>query len=214
MLANLQIYSEPIKRILEKKLRLSHITYHGLFYHWFFDLQVELLSSECLEDARRVNATLEREETLRKIAAEEKAKYLEAIREVEEAKRLLAKESYERKIAEWNALKESIEKQRIVDSLFSNDMRYRRYTRNEIEVATEFFSQGNVIGEGGYGKVYKCNLNHTPVAVKVLSHDAVGKKEEFLKEVPLAYNPFHFSVTVMFLYKLISPVCLLSWVLC
>jgi hypothetical protein len=210
----LQIYSEPIKRILEKKLRLSHITYHELFYHWFFDLQVELLSSECLEDARRVNATLEREETLRKIAAEEKAKYLEAIREVEEAKRLLAKESYERKIAEWNALKESIEKQRIVDSLFSNDMRYRRYTRNEIEVATEFFSQGNVIGEGGYGKVYKCNLNHTPVAVKVLSHDEVGKKEEFLKEVPFAYNPFHFSVTVMFLNKLISPVCLLSGVLC
>jgi hypothetical protein len=162
-------------------------------------LQVELLSSECLEEARRVNATLEREETLRKIAAEEKAKYLEAIREVEEEKRLLAKESYERQIAEWNALKESIEKQRIVDSLFSNDMRYRRYTRNEIEVATEFFSEGNVIGEGGYGKVYKCSLNHTPVAVKVLSHDAIGKKEEFLKEVSFAYNPFQFSVTVMFL---------------
>lgn len=146
-----------------------------------------------------MNATLEREETLRKIAAEEKAKYLETIREVEEEKRLLAKESYERQIAEWNALKESIEKQRIVDSLFSNDMRYRRYTRNEIEVATEFFSEGNVIGEGGYGKVYKCSLNHTPVAVKVLSHDAVGKKEEFLKEVSFAFNPFHFSVTVMFL---------------
>lgn len=130
-----------------------------------------------------MNAALEREETSRKIAAEEKAKYLEAIKEVEEAKRLLAKEGYERKIAELNALKESIEKEKIVDSLFSADKRYRRYTRDEIEVATGFFSERNVIGEGGYGKVYKCSLDHTPVAVKVLSHEAMGKKEEFLKEV-------------------------------
>ncbi|GMY36344.1 U-box domain-containing protein 34 isoform X1 [Fagus crenata] len=145
--------------------------------------KVQSLSSECLEDAKRVNAALEREETLRKIAAEEKAKYLEAMKEVEEAKNLLAKEAYERKIAEVKALTESIEKEKIVDALFSGDKRYRRYARDEIEAATDLFSESKVIGEGGYGKVYKCSLHHTPVAIKVLRHDAIDKKEEFLKEV-------------------------------
>ncbi|KAG2712848.1 hypothetical protein I3760_04G145400 [Carya illinoinensis] len=159
--------------------------------------KVELLSSECLEEARRVNAARDREETLRKIAAEDKAKYLEAIKEVEEARNLLAKEAYERKIAELNALKESLEKQKIVDALFSGDKRYRRYTRDEIETATELFSESNVIGEGGYGKVYKCSLDHIPVAVKVLSHDAIGKKEEFLKEVEVLSQLRHPNVVLM-----------------
>jgi hypothetical protein len=130
-----------------------------------------------------VDAALESEETLRKIAAEEKEKHLKAMKEIEEAKVLLAKEAYERQIAELNAMKESSEKKKLVDALFSSDRRYRRYSRNEIEVATSFFSEVNVIGEGGYGKVYKCSLDHTPVAVKVLRPDAVDKREEFLKEV-------------------------------
>ncbi|KAF5481806.1 hypothetical protein F2P56_002428 [Juglans regia] len=158
---------------------------------------VELVSSECLEEARRVNAGLEREEALRKIAAEDKAKYLEAIKEVQEAKKVLAKEANERKMAELNALKASLGKQTIVDALFSGDLRYRRYTRDEIEAATEFFSESNVIGEGGYGKVYKCSLDHTPVAVKVLSHDATGKKEEFLKEVEVLSQLRHPNVVLL-----------------
>ncbi|KAF8388785.1 hypothetical protein HHK36_025465 [Tetracentron sinense] len=145
--------------------------------------KVQLLSSECLEGERRVNIVREREETLRRIAAEEKAKHLEALKEVEMARKLLAEESYGRQIAELNALRESSDRQKIFDALFSSDKRYRRYTRDEIDVATGFFSKDNLIGEGGYGKVYKCSLDHTPVAVKVLRPDASDKKEEFLKEV-------------------------------
>ncbi|KAK7329670.1 hypothetical protein VNO77_23844 [Canavalia gladiata] len=155
------------------------------------------LSSESLEEAKRVNASLKREETLRKIAAEEKAKYLKVTKELEEAKSKFAKESYQRQIAELNVLKESIERQRIVDTLLSNDRRYRMYTMDEIKIATTFFSEDLIIGEGGYGKVYKCNLDHTPVAVKVLHQDAINKKEEFLKEVEILSQLHHPNMVLL-----------------
>lgn len=76
-----------------------------------------------------------------------------------------------------------MEKQKIVAALLSNDLRYRRYLRGEIQMATGFFSDNKMIGEGAYGKVYKCSLDHTSVAIKVLRPDASDRKEEFLREV-------------------------------
>ncbi|XP_024017124.1 U-box domain-containing protein 34 isoform X2 [Morus notabilis] len=159
--------------------------------------KVQLASSVCLEETRRVDAALEREELLKKIAAEEKAKHLGAVQEVETARALLAKETYERQIAEVNAFEESFEKSKLIDALFSSDKRYRRYTRKEIEIATNFFSETNVIGEGGYGKVYKCNLDHTSVAVKVLQSSAAEKKQEFLKEVEVLSQLHHPNIVLL-----------------
>ncbi|XWS72209.1 hypothetical protein CRYUN_Cryun02cG0020500 [Craigia yunnanensis] len=159
--------------------------------------KVQLLSSECFEEARRVNAALEREETFRKIAAKEKAKHLQAMEEVDEAKNLLSKEAYERQVAELNAHKESLEKQKIVDALICSGRRYRKYTRDEIEIATDFFSESDVIGQGAYGKVYKCSLHRTPVAVKVLRPDAVDRKEEFLKEVEVLSQLHHPHIVLL-----------------
>ncbi|KAJ8750963.1 hypothetical protein K2173_016144 [Erythroxylum novogranatense] len=153
--------------------------------------KVQSISSECLEEAGRVHAALEREETLRKIAAEEKARYMQALKEIEEAKELLAKETYGREVAEQNAFKESSEKQKLVSALLSSDKRYRRYSKEEMEVATNFFCEARVIGEGGFGKVYKCNLDHTPAAVKVLWSEAANKKDEFLKEVEVLSQLHH-----------------------
>lgn len=62
-------------------------------------------------------------------------------------------------------------------------VRYRRYTIDEIEVATEYFSEARKIGEGGYGPVFKCYLDHTVVAVKVLRPDAAQGREQFQQEV-------------------------------
>lgn len=61
--------------------------------------------------------------------------------------------------------------------------RYRRYTIDEIEAATEHFSKSRKIGEGGYGPVFKCRLDHTPVAVKVLRPDATEGRSQFQREV-------------------------------
>ncbi|KAM0026950.1 putative protein kinase RLK-Pelle-RLCK-IXb family [Helianthus debilis subsp. tardiflorus] len=66
-------------------------------------------------------------------------------------------------------------------SLFHS--RYRKYTIEEIEEATEYFSVDRKIGEGGYGPVYKCHLDHTLVAVKVLRSDAAEGKAQFQQEV-------------------------------
>jgi len=161
-------------------------------------LQALLLSSESLEETKIVNASLKREEVLRKIASEEKTKYLKVMKELEEAKNKFSKESYERQMAELDVLKESIEKQRIVDKLLSNDRRYRKYSMDDIKIATKFFSEDLMIGEGGYGKVYRCNLDHTPVAVKVLHQDAINKKEEFLKEVFLVLG-FFFPLNLFYI---------------
>lgn len=142
-----------------------------------------MLSVECLEEERRVSDARKREESLRKVAEREREKHLEAVKEIEMAKDQCAKEANERQIAEINALKEFSEKQKIIEALFSDDKRYRRYSRNEIEEATGFFSEAKVIGHGAYGKVYKCNIDNIPVAIKVLQSDASSKKEEFLREV-------------------------------
>jgi len=61
--------------------------------------------------------------------------------------------------------------------------RYRKYTIKEIETATNNFSESCKIGEGGYGPVYRCYLDHTRVAVKVLRPDAAQGKTQFQQEV-------------------------------
>ncbi|KAL1552751.1 U-box domain-containing protein 35-like [Salvia divinorum] len=62
-------------------------------------------------------------------------------------------------------------------------LRYRKYSIEEIELATEYFHKSRKIGEGGYGPVYKCSLDHTAVAVKVLRPDAAQGRSQFQQEV-------------------------------
>ncbi|KAK3007139.1 hypothetical protein RJ639_016696 [Escallonia herrerae] len=58
-----------------------------------------------------------------------------------------------------------------------------RITYQEIENATKNFSDENVIGVGGNGKVYKGLLGGVEVAVKRISHDNNEGVREFLAEV-------------------------------
>ncbi|KAK3011037.1 hypothetical protein RJ639_012658 [Escallonia herrerae] len=62
-------------------------------------------------------------------------------------------------------------------------VRYRKYTIDEIETATEHFSESLKIGEGGYGPVYKGKIDHTRVAIKVLRPDAAQGRKQFQQEV-------------------------------
>jgi hypothetical protein len=86
------------------------------------------------------------------------------------------------------AQKESEEKKTALESISNSDLQYQKYTIEEIEAATNEFSNSLKIGEGGYGPDYKCYLDHTPVAIKVLHPDAAQGMSQFQQE---AWNSVH-----------------------
>lgn len=79
-------------------------------------------------------------------------------------------------------LDEEVKKKKFLESM-SKDIRYRRYTLEEIEKATNNFSEELKIGEGGYGPVFKATLDHTLVAVKILRSNVSQGMKQFQQEV-------------------------------
>lgn len=117
------------------------------------------------------------------LAEKEKARSKAALETAEAAKKIAAVESHKRASVEMKALREAEGVRKLLDNLTQSDGRYRKYSIEEIEEATEHFSMSKKIGEGGYGPVFKCYLDHTPVAVKVLRPDAAQGRAQFQQEV-------------------------------
>ncbi|KAI3974460.1 hypothetical protein MKX01_017953 [Papaver californicum] len=130
-----------------------------------------------LEDARRA------EEAARVVAEREKAKCKAAIEAAQASQRVAELEARKRVSAEMKALKEAEEKKKMFETFSKSDIRYRKYTIEEIEVATEQFNEARKIGEGGYGPVFKGYLDHTQVAIKILRPDAAQGRSQFQQEV-------------------------------
>ncbi|GAB2268612.1 hypothetical protein Dimus_003567 [Dionaea muscipula] len=132
-----------------------------------------------LEEPKKSETARIAEEAARVQANRENANSRETL-DLEEAKRRIAMfEAEKRKTTEMKSLKEESMRIESVHSV----SRYRKYTIEEIEVATEFFAKSRKIGEGGYGPVFKCYLDHTEVAVKVLRPDAAQGRAQFQQEV-------------------------------
>ncbi|CAO2170419.1 unnamed protein product [Urochloa humidicola] len=136
-----------------------------------------------LEEARRLEEARHAEEAALAVAEMEKAKCRAAMEAAEAAQRLADLEAQRRRNAEVRARREADEKVRALDAITGHDFRYRRYHIDEIEMATERFSDALKIGEGGYGPVYRASLDHTPVAIKVLRPDAHQGRKQFQQEV-------------------------------
>uniref|UniRef100_A0A0E0JKF4 RING-type E3 ubiquitin transferase n=1 Tax=Oryza punctata TaxID=4537 RepID=A0A0E0JKF4_ORYPU len=136
-----------------------------------------------LEEARRLEEARHAEEAALAMAEMEKTKCRAAMEAAEAAQRLADLEAQRRRNAEVRARREADEKVRALDAISSHDFRYRRYNIDDIELATERFSDELKIGEGGYGPVYRASLDHTPVAIKVLRPDAQQGRKQFQQEV-------------------------------
>ncbi|KAJ7958382.1 Protein kinase domain [Quillaja saponaria] len=132
-----------------------------------------------LEEAHIFEEVRLAEETALAIAEMQKAKCKAAM----EAQRLAEKEAQRRKHAEMKARREAEEKNWALNALAHNNIRYRKYTIEEIKAGTQNFSESMKVGEGGYGPVYKGKLDHTPVAIKVLRPDAAQGRKQFQQQI-------------------------------
>lgn len=69
----------------------------------------------------------------------------------------------------------------------------KKYSLRELQVATDYFSQQNILGKGGFGKVYKGRLaDGSLVAVKRLKEErAEGGELQFQTEVEMISMAVH-----------------------
>ncbi|KAH7565525.1 hypothetical protein JRO89_XS09G0222800 [Xanthoceras sorbifolium] len=142
----------------------------------------------------------------------EEARKLEEARQAEEAAlTLLEVERQKAKVAqrmadlelqkrmneEKKAKQEAEEKQRTMEELSSLNVMYRKYSIQDIEIATDDFSDSLKIGEGGYGPVYKGTLDHTAVAIKVLRADLSQGLKQFKQEVEVLGSMRHPNMVLL-----------------
>ncbi|KAH7404439.1 hypothetical protein KP509_15G025700 [Ceratopteris richardii] len=78
----------------------------------------------------------------------------------------------------------------------------------EIQKATENFSEKNKLGYGTYGQVYKGTLRQTTVAVKVLAQEGILDHAEFQKKIKLM-TCLHHPHLVMLLGACLDKGCLI-----
>ncbi|XP_062008094.1 U-box domain-containing protein 52-like isoform X1 [Rosa rugosa] len=145
------------------------------------DMATEVNQWKRAEEIRLEEAKVA-EEVAMAAAEKEKAKCMAAIEAAQAAQRVAEFEALKRKSAEMKALKEEEDRKKAQEGM-TFDVRYRKYTLEEIEAATHSFSGSLKIGEGGYGPVYKGELDHTSVAIKVLRPDAAQGHSQFKREV-------------------------------
>ncbi|XP_047942775.1 U-box domain-containing protein 52-like [Salvia hispanica] len=140
------------------------------------------LSQWRADEEKRLEEARLAEESARLRAEQERARYRASMENVGAAQRIADMESRRRVSAEMKAIQnEGDEKEEMASTTAS--LNYRRYTIEEIEEATQYFSKSLKVGEGGYGPVFKCHLDHTPVAVKVLRPDAAQGRSQFQQEL-------------------------------
>ncbi|KAK7381477.1 hypothetical protein VNO80_00020 [Phaseolus coccineus] len=143
---------------------------------------VELNNGE-IENGKKLEEARLSQEAAEAMAEKEKERSKAAKETAEAAKRIARVETKKRADVEVKCLKEAEERRKLLENLTRTDKRYRKYTMEEIQKATNEFSESQKIGEGGYGPVYKCYLDHTAVAVKVLRPGSAQGKTQFEQEV-------------------------------
>uniref|UniRef100_M4D8Y3 RING-type E3 ubiquitin transferase n=2 Tax=Brassica campestris TaxID=3711 RepID=M4D8Y3_BRACM len=140
------------------------------------------------EEATRLKNLTIREEYAEEAVEMERERQEEAENEAELVRECVEREAEERLEAEARAEEVRKEKQRLEDALEGGPLQRQQYMKFEWEdivQATSSFSDELKIGSGGYGSVYRCNLHHTTVAVKVLHSDKSSLTKQFHQELEI-----------------------------
>ncbi|KAJ4769825.1 U-box domain-containing protein kinase family protein [Rhynchospora pubera] len=158
--------------------------------------KIQSLSIECSQETKKVQDALQREAAL-KCLIEMKTSHSEDSNLEVEAQKQLMQETVDRYQAEISANQASLDKSNVVNAFLARGNRCRRYSKVEIEEATDNFSAAKKIGEGSYGNVYRCTLDHKEVAIKVLKQDSKERMEEFLLEVEILSQLHHPNLVLL-----------------
>ncbi|WOL04912.1 hypothetical protein Cni_G13635 [Canna indica] len=134
-----------------------------------------------MDEEKRLEEARFAEEAALALAERDKAKCLAAMQTAEASKRIAETEAQKRYNAEMKVVKQAEEKNAVYNSLSHTNLRYRRCSIEEIEAATENFADNKKIREGGYGPVYRCTLDHTAIAIKVLRPMLLTEGRNFSK---------------------------------
>nr|XP_018674025.1 PREDICTED: U-box domain-containing protein 35-like isoform X1 [Musa acuminata subsp. malaccensis] len=156
----MDMYSTARREALTAKQKTMPLLQAMELQRWKMEDEPRLEEAQLVKEAANVFAQRETAEASRKIAVSKSQKNIrgEVIAETE-------KNDFE--------------------ALSHTSLSYRKYTIEEIEVATDHYAQDRKIGEGGYGPVYRGYLDHTPVAIKVLRPDAAQGRTQFQREVEI-----------------------------
>ncbi|KAF8056818.1 hypothetical protein N665_1266s0006 [Sinapis alba] len=150
--------------------------------------KVQDLNQRRSEEATRLKNLTIREEDAEEVVEMERERQEEAENEAEVVRRCLERETEERLEAQARVEEVRKEKQRLEDALEGGPLQRQQYMKfewEEIVQATSSFSDELKIGMGGYGSVYRCNLHHTVVAVKVLHSDKSNLTKQFHQELEI-----------------------------
>nr|AYQ93032.1 U-box domain-containing protein 35-like protein [Lupinus angustifolius] len=144
-----------------------------------------------LEEQRKTEELRMTEEAALTVAEKEKIKANAAMEAAEANQKIIEFEVQQRmKI-------ESDQKNKADDTISYSPVRYRKYSIEEIEEATNNFDISLKVGEGGYGPVFRCELDHTPVAIKVLKPDAAQGRSQFQQEVEVLSSMRHPNMVLL-----------------
>ncbi|KAF1882969.1 hypothetical protein Lal_00003151 [Lupinus albus] len=137
------------------------------------------------------------EEAALALAEVEKQKTKAAMESAEMSRCLAAIEIKKRKQTEKRAMQKEEEKQRASNTNPPHNILCKRYSIEEIEVATNCFDKALKLGEGGYGPVFKGVLDNTVVAIKALRSNINQGDRQFQQEVEVLTTVRHPNMVLL-----------------
>ncbi|KAG6605637.1 U-box domain-containing protein 35, partial [Cucurbita argyrosperma subsp. sororia] len=154
-------------------------------------LKVSHLNKQRSKEAKKLEEMNNKEVSAKEFAREKRANVEALRREAKFVREGAEREGIYRKEAETKAVEDAKEKGKHESALHGYLQQYQHFEWDDIVSAASSFSEDLMIGMGAYGAVYKCNLHHTTVAVKVLHSRDDHKNIQFLRELEILSKIHH-----------------------